>query len=792
MIYDRPTEGPGFPIQRWGLVSLDGSRESGGYAVRLFVRERADYSKITDGALVVLFTEDWQGGVAGKKGGNAENRDTILFVGYVEDGSISLNPYTNRLEFRAASVTEISKSLAGFSATLESGKTAFTWNQMVQMTPDKAVVHYLRWQSTILTIADFHPTGDLRPVQFSDFGRTSVYSAINDYYVSALVAPIVADRQGALWAEIDKSLLPTGSARGLDTILSLTRQDWRSEIDIQFEMNESVSYIEMGGIAYSGPTTGSSEPYIGGAPGDAPAYYGSVERVSGLVLSGQDDVNRLAGNALARSNSRYPEVLIPMAGDYRLIEIAPQARLGITLDSDDTYRQIVWNDKPFIPQSVNYTYSAEGQFLLMDVTTQEETHGPPGESVEIPVDPPFDGSVLPDYEITFPPILPPDPLPFPFPTEPPPATGNLIYIDSADFGLVRSRNILDATPVFEQVPLAGVTGSHFQFYLDPDDPQNVGYLVTRVDAGNVPASGPYLYRLDNLDSASPSPVLLLDATTYRTVTGGNFQAFIRDMSISSLAKNIIWTVGRSASLGNQLRVVVSTDFGATWQNRTPASIGDVNNENVEIFASEHREAAGYTYGNTAETLYVSYVSGLVWSVLYNASPGNIREVHFPFQGNSSDQILYIARSAAILYSGDGGATTLGVTPSFDGFSWGVANSSGVMLSKKMHTYHQNQLDVAMVLQQVGLSTRTGFFRSTTGAGGLLPRFVWDDVHMIQLERHKTNSEIMWASGAGPNYPLLVTQDGGSTWRNFKTEWENDIGLVGAGFAAAAVRHVWTV
>jgi len=149
--------------------------------------------------------------------------------------------------------------------------------------------------------------------------------------------------------------------------MELTRQDWRGNMDIQVAHDDVLSYLEMGGIAYSGPSnTGTSEAFLAGAPGDAPSYHGGVERISGLVLEGQTQLNELVGLAWARANTDYPEVTIPMAGDYRVFDIAPQERVLLTLASEDTYRGITWNQKPFIPQSIRYNYNSAGQFVQME------------------------------------------------------------------------------------------------------------------------------------------------------------------------------------------------------------------------------------------------------------------------------------------------------------------------------------------------------------------------------------------------------------------------------------------
>ena len=69
---------------------------------------------------------------------------------------------------------------------------------------------------------------------------------------------------------------------------------------------KTVSFLEMGGIYFPGPGNDST-PYLASAPGSAPAYRGSAEKLSGLALgSDQADLNVLVGNVFAWKNARYP------------------------------------------------------------------------------------------------------------------------------------------------------------------------------------------------------------------------------------------------------------------------------------------------------------------------------------------------------------------------------------------------------------------------------------------------------------------------------------------------------
>lgn len=816
-VYTHPDRGPAPPIVAWGMQSFDGSRENGGYALRLWVREQADYQRVIPGSLVVLFTEDGEGSFEGKAGGNAENRSSILFNGYIEDGSIALNPVTNRLEFRVNSVTGAMKSLASFSVSLESVESPATWNEMVNLNVDKAMIHYLRWHSTILTIADFHPTGNFLNTEFMDFERANLYDAVNNLYGSALVATAVADRQGAVWAEIDASVRPTGSTRNLPTALSLTRQDWRGGLGFQEQIDERLSYIELGGLSYSGPATGTGDPYLAGAPGDSPAYHGSLERVSGLVVESQTQINELAGLVFARANARYPELSVPMGGDYRILDIAPQERVLVTLAEEDTYRGIAWDLKPFIPHQIRYQYEAADQVLLMEATLSEETDGPPGESVEIPVDPPFPLWIAP--EIDLPPLNLPPPLD-PIPIDPAPGEGGLVYIVTSN-RLTRTRNMNDIgdlttfedlTPTFAG---EGVTGGFTHFRLDPLDPQNVAYLVTAAGTSGI-HQGPHVYKVTALDSANPVYTEILTPEQFSALAGSDSNQLPLDLRVSPIQNSIIDFYGMghipaptNSDRGRRLR---SIDGGASWFSTT----GDHSREpgqNTEnkIWTSEHSVVKLFfdngDQGAGQKDWFYSENQGVHWAGILDNTNDVVQGFHVPYQANGDDRILYwsqiIGTGKELYYTNDLNSTRVKISPSFDGDEWAKKRyASRLYVSEQFLTWHGNRLYAAAILQRAVNEASDGndscYFTATDGG---VTSASWTARRVFQgqvgfLAWHQTNQNALYALGNSDNERILVTFDGGLNWVDKQVSWERDIGTIGApdslGFTRVGIHPVWTV
>ncbi len=526
-ILSRPeAAGGNKPYARWGFNSLEGSRSNGGYTTRIWARDVVDFEEIVDGALVVIFSEDFEGEVETKVGANAENRDSTFFVGYILGDSISYDAVTNEVDFRVGSITTRMTELSTFSSALDDKTTAASWTDMREMTVDRALIHYLRWHATILAVADFRPTQDQKSVEFIDFSRGNIFDASRALLDSALFGNMVSDRQGKIWAEINASMQPTGSARQADDlmqeVITITRQDWRGEIDIEREPTAKLAYTELGGIAYSGESTGTFDPYLSGAPGEAPEYSGGVQRRSGLVVLGQEQINELSGLQIAMENALYPNLDMSVAGDYRFLDIAPQQRVLLDVAKDETFRRITLNSEPFIPELISYNYEADRQALMMNMVLVPETSGPPGVTVEIPVDPPYDEIIIGDFDIEFPPIIPPIIEP---PIPPPDTPSENIYAYTVihtnanrGFSLQQTRALDAIPPTWATIMNAGidptgtVTGALGMFKLDISDPATTGFLITETA----------VWMSTNLNAADVDDVTFVEVLTLedmRTLVG---------------------------------------------------------------------------------------------------------------------------------------------------------------------------------------------------------------------------------------------------------------------------------
>jgi hypothetical protein len=168
--------------------------------------------------------------------------------------------------------------------------------------------------------------------------------------------------------------------------MDITRRDWMGQPTIEERLSPEVSFMEYGGVAYSGTTTGTFAALIGSAPGTTPDFHGSVENHEGLALLGQSQLNAMVGHLFANANSPFPTVSMDLSINAANLDIAPQETVGLHIAREDTVRNLAI-DGLYLPDSMSWNYTPEGFMLLTSIDFKQLVNGIEGETVVIPIDP---------------------------------------------------------------------------------------------------------------------------------------------------------------------------------------------------------------------------------------------------------------------------------------------------------------------------------------------------------------------------------------------------------------------
>jgi len=396
-IYNPIASGTNLPYLQWSLDNMDGSRDEGGYTASITVYQPVE--SIEEGSVIVIFADDWYGATRQTLGGNGENNSKIFFVGYVMDGSIRYDYEKSTVKFDVGSITRYMKEMDGFSVSVESHSAPSTWYQLLDLDITRAIYHYLKWHSTVLSTVDFEftPNTDSNnpKIQFFDADRSSLYDAVDNFMRSAIVGKTVADRQGKIWAERDITIFPTGT---FPQVMGITNRDWMEQPSIDELMIQGLSYLEMGGIAFSGISTGTFAALMACAPGGAPSYRGGTERTQGLALTGQTQLNQIVQNIFTFKNYRFQSIDMPLTGKYSNLDIAPQEPVNIIVEPSDTVRRVnIRND--FNVNSMSWEFNAKDSLLLPRVTWKPIVNGTHIETIAIPDTPEAGGFNTPSIQV---------------------------------------------------------------------------------------------------------------------------------------------------------------------------------------------------------------------------------------------------------------------------------------------------------------------------------------------------------------------------------------------------------
>jgi len=384
------------PITDFSLDRATGSFETGGWVASVTVYDAyASEHLISPGALAIIFADDWYGSTKesiGPDDGTLADRENILLVGYIADGSISRDSETGETSFDIVSVTELLKNRENYPVPVELATGADEWYKLPSLTVDRAAHHYVTWHTNLKLIADVYQSGDTHTLKAQDFIAGDGYSTIDTFFWDRIFARFLCDRFGRIAWDIDQQMLAAGSGT---TLFTMTTQDWVDAVDVEEVTETPVSIVDLGGLSYSG---GLVTPYMSHAPGDVSGYVGTPEQMSSLAVSSQSELNTLAGRLYAYRNNRFPRITVPMAGNWRVFDIWPQEYVIV---DTDVLRHDFSSDKAIV-REVEFSYDAEAGALFTTISLELETDGPAGTTVEIPEEPPTPPT---------PPIPPPPPDP---------------------------------------------------------------------------------------------------------------------------------------------------------------------------------------------------------------------------------------------------------------------------------------------------------------------------------------------------------------------------------------------
>lgn len=743
------------PYSQIEIQGLEGSQESGGWTCALTVRGTADRTAFPELAQVVIFAEDYYDDELTSIGGDYTWRENIVFVGFVQEGSVKAHAWNQTIELKADGIGVLMEKLPGYAANLVSG-TPGGWHTLTGMTYKLAAYHIITEHSTIDHICDV----DLSPISASASRIDFVASSLKDQIAMQCIAPIRSvlgsSRLGRLYARQQPQLVAAAS-RTESITLDTSNADFRDTIDIISERElKPVAQIDFNGYKF---VDGEQTPVLSLAPG-VPWDSGRFERVDGIYVDTQANSNIISGYFEGRANNQYPEVSIKWRGNYRIFDPFPVEKIRLNLTTAQNNRGIAWTNKIFWTKRMSMSYRAG--ILLVDTSVESDVVGNPGITGNYPVNPPTPPTPVPPGTIDEPTITPPPPRPQ--------GRGNLIYVCGTNAGGANTGGIAKCVDGYSGTPVWSVVAggpSHINGLTS--DAQNVkainfdpfsynGTMFTKMWA----MTGDGLYLGVTLDG-TPSFSKKLDSTSAgallgKTVTLG--LSFTPNVRTSGM---ILALAHEQNGAETKTYTLWSLDNGTTWNGNALywirglwASVGTGNE--LQIICSYHKDStyyiAGQMYGTESEP-FTTYMA-------VKATTLPVFTKHYYIQDAHNDPAYativqpFINQSGGNVYTNDDRI-----------YVYGVVYSDGVTMLRKFTSFDSSDPNAPALWSGIGDVGMVWGFSNPKPPYYFFPH-TFDENYIIGA--HNTSNE------------LWTTFNNGAIWTKYAVAMSGRTGVAGGGVA----------
>jgi len=458
--------------------------------------------------------------------------DEVYFYGWLHPLSVEYDIDGERVSMTALSLLSYIANVYSYAFLLNSVGVgvADEWQEVYDLTLQRAVWHLMRWHSNIHELANVLLEPTARTIQNIEFTAGTLAQQLKTACDDAFWEPRPS-RSGGV--NIITQPLYSGLF-GSMTTLTLAATDVRGKISWSDPMN----WISEARVMGLYPAGGGYEPLIVRAPSH-PEDLGRPGEVSGLAPLNSTELRGWAARHLALSQVRTYDV-----------------KTFVDVDPWTVRRIVLPNSYDIAPESVRLSHDAEalrwtvdvsGRRYGVDVTTVDE---PPPPEIVIP--PPVT-----------PPIVPPWP-PLPDLGWP---TG--VWVATEDLGVYRSDDFTDPLQVTQPTwiadnvglptfPTSGTTVKRFE----ADPASSVRQAILIVDTVPNPDTYDVYTRADAV--ADNEWNLVLTNLTAATLVGEGVACRIWDITYD-VSNGRLWAlVSPTLTLGDNVYPCYTDDQGATW------------------------------------------------------------------------------------------------------------------------------------------------------------------------------------------------------------------------------------
>lgn len=343
--------------------TIDGGWD-GGFAVR---DPDASLSHFPEWAAVFLFGVDWYGQTAGSAG-YPKGRENVRFFGYIQQDSVRVNAEVSEVVFDAESLSAIMARNAGYPAGLVDATTPASWTDGLSLNIFRAMVYLLKFQSTVMDVADVALVNDTTPAKIVDFPEGSLWEQLTQFAKGRRLLRCGVSRTGRLQVGSDPNLLAVAARGAVPVVCQLQTGDWIEDVTIPEEPYPRTDFLCLSGLAYDAVPANDPTPLFGMSPGHPPKEHGDTRTLSALALNSQNEANTFAGLLVGQDNNAYGLVVVPLMGNWLgALEPAFQEYIQAPAGGFVTNRGVQLAGQYLIIRKVSMAFDWEAGFMRAQI-----------------------------------------------------------------------------------------------------------------------------------------------------------------------------------------------------------------------------------------------------------------------------------------------------------------------------------------------------------------------------------------------------------------------------------------
>lgn len=410
--------GANAPLQGFSGANITGDL-AGGWSASIDAFEGID--GLLDNTLITLWTEESYNGTAGALLAATNDPRNVVFVGRVARDSAQ-GQGDEKYSYTTSTRLEL-EGVSGQMARLHGGLISMLWDaaadafdEIKVLTLWRAIVHFLHFHSTALTLCDL--TFDSTATTYQLRGLTTqggnLISVVNDIGESINAALEFAP-SGAIRVIRDPNYLSNADRATLTTLGAFTVEDFIG-VSIDVDNVQRVGRVDGSGGAFDSANV-SVTPLLSVAPGMANDYPEATAQLGRQVLqadvsqpTAQSELNTRVGHHLARLNGGAV-LNVNMPDGYGFLIPTAYGWYTWALDTTTNNRGREYTASTrWLLQNASYTYDNAAGTRAVQATFTQETTGSPGDTVQYPAP----GDIPIDVGVDIPPIdiglIPVDPV----------------------------------------------------------------------------------------------------------------------------------------------------------------------------------------------------------------------------------------------------------------------------------------------------------------------------------------------------------------------------------------------